>query len=149
MSGTRLISKLPPYYRNNANLLIIAGYLEKSPMRLSGLFIQQGKDCHLMLKDGTIHIPEDWEAYNLLRVSSQILVTSGENIRKEVGIYGIREVYGDPKIQELNDLVLGSRKQKLFNISRKMTLEETRALVNEDYYDILDLPQHSNVYDTF
>lgn len=70
MSGAKLISKLPTYYRNNTNLITIAGYLEKSSMRLSGLFIQQGKDCHLMFKDGTIYIPEDWEAYNLLRVSS-------------------------------------------------------------------------------
>lgn len=149
MSAVKLISRLPAYYRNNPNFLRIAEYLEKSSMRISGLFIQQGKDYHLMLKDGSIYILEDWEAYNLLRVSSEMLVTSGENLRKEIGIYGIREVYGDPKIQELNDLMLGKKKQKLFNISRKMTFEETKAFVNQDYYDLLDLPQHSNIYDTF
>lgn len=78
-----------------------------------------------------------------------MLITSGENIRKEIGIYGTREAYGDPKIQELNDVLLGKKKQKLFNISRKMTMQETKALVNEEYYDLLDLPQHDNVYDTF
>lgn len=60
MSGVKLISRLPSYYRNNPNYLRIAEYLEKSSMRLSGLFIQNGKDHHLMLKDGSIYIPEDW-----------------------------------------------------------------------------------------
>jgi hypothetical protein len=72
-----LLSKLPQYYLNNPAFLEIAKHIFASPIRFSGLFVARGNDLHLLLKDGSIYVKLDWEAFSLLRATSSLIVASG------------------------------------------------------------------------
>lgn len=72
-----LLSKLPHYYLTNPAFLEIAKHIFASPIRFSGLFVARGKDLHLLLKDGSIYVKLDWEAFSLLRATSSLIVASG------------------------------------------------------------------------
>jgi hypothetical protein len=78
MGKFNFLSKLPQYYSTHPTLSTIAGFIAKSSVRFSGLFINRNNENYLLLKDGFIHIREDWEAYNLLRATSKLIITSGK-----------------------------------------------------------------------
>lgn len=84
------------------------------------LYTQEGKDF-LLLKDGKIHAPLDWQAFSIMRASAGILLSSGPLIRNEKDLYQTRESYGDPHVKALNESLLGTKRQELAVLTRKMT----------------------------
>ncbi len=125
-----LLSKLPQYYLGNPAFLTIASHVFASPCRFSGLFVANGNDLHLLLKDGSIYVKLDWEAFSLLRATSNLIVASGEILRKEPLVFKCREDYGDDHVKELYHAMRGNSRQKVFFFSRKMGTEEQRGYLD-------------------
>ena len=107
MTGFHIVSRLPTYFRATPALLKVAQLIDNSAVRFSSLFISKGGENYLMLKDGSIHIREDWEAYSLLRASSKLMIASGAILRSEPDVFKVREGYGNPNVEDLNQSFVG------------------------------------------
>ena len=72
-----LASRLPSYFADNYLFQRLSKNIDRSKVMSSLLLYSHKNRDYLLLKDGTMHAPLDWQLFSLMRAASKLSISSG------------------------------------------------------------------------